>query len=150
MLHCKHLNERLEFGMESVSILSHSFLNHKGSIVACRTAIVDLGINEVDPGLAPDGAKCGEDKMCVNQKCMSVASLQKAGHTCPNDCNGNGWCNNFGHCHCKDGFAPPFCENPGPGGSEDSGPASDPNGKIEYNNMYNNKNVVLFQRAENL
>jgi hypothetical protein len=63
MLHCKHLNERLEFGMESVSILSHSFLNLKGSIVACRTAIVDLGINQVDPGLAPDGAKCGDGKV---------------------------------------------------------------------------------------
>ncbi|XP_008199895.2 disintegrin and metalloproteinase domain-containing protein 12 [Tribolium castaneum] len=132
MLHCKHLNERLEFGMESVSILSHSFLNLKGSIVACRTAIVDLGINQVDPGLAPDGAKCGEGKMCVNQKCMSVASLQLAGKTCPHNCNNNGWCNNLGHCHCKDGYAPPFCEDPGPGGSEDSGPASDPDARKEF------------------
>lgn len=63
MLHCKHLNERLEFGMESVAILSHSFINLKGLIVPCRTAIVDLGINQVDPGLAPDGAKCGEGKV---------------------------------------------------------------------------------------
>ncbi|RZC33717.1 disintegrin and metalloproteinase domain-containing protein 12, partial [Asbolus verrucosus] len=132
MLHCKHLNERLEFGMESVSILSHSFLNLKGSIVACRTAIVDLGINQVDPGLAPDGAKCGEGKMCVNQKCMSVASLQVATRICPHNCNNNGWCNNLGHCHCKDGYAPPFCENPGTGGSEDSGPASDPNARKEF------------------
>lgn len=63
MLHCKHLNERLEFGMESVAILSHSFINLKGSIIPCRTAIVDLGINQVDPGLAPDGARCGEGKV---------------------------------------------------------------------------------------
>ncbi|KAJ4445799.1 hypothetical protein ANN_12484, partial [Periplaneta americana] len=60
MLHCKHLNERLEFGMESVAILSHSFINSGGSIIPCRTAIIDLGLNQVDPGLAPDGAKCGE------------------------------------------------------------------------------------------
>lgn len=60
MLHCRHLNERLEFGMESVAILSHSFINLKGSIVPCRTAIVDLGINQIDPGLAPDGATCGD------------------------------------------------------------------------------------------
>lgn len=66
--------------------------------------------------------------MCVNQKCMSVASLKIQGPTCPQDCNGNGVCNSLGHCHCKDGFAPPFCDYPGPGGSEDSGPASDPNG----------------------
>jgi hypothetical protein len=64
MLHCRHLNERLEFGMESVAILSHSFINSGGSIIPCRTAIVDLGLNEVDPGLAPDGAKCGEGKVC--------------------------------------------------------------------------------------
>ena len=66
MLHCKHLNERLEFGMESVAILSHSFINSGGSIIPCRTAIVDLGLNQVDPGLAPDGAKCGEGKVIYN------------------------------------------------------------------------------------
>lgn len=64
MLHCMHLNERLEFGMESVSILSHSFINAGGNIIPCRTAIVDLGLNEIDPGLAPDGAKCAEGKVC--------------------------------------------------------------------------------------
>lgn len=63
MLHCMHLNERLEFGMESVAILSHSYINSGGSIIPCRTAIVDLGLNQVDPGLAPDGAKCGEGKV---------------------------------------------------------------------------------------
>ncbi|XP_060528706.1 disintegrin and metalloproteinase domain-containing protein 12 [Cylas formicarius] len=129
MLHCKHLNERLEFGMESVSILSHRFINKKGSIIPCRTAIVDLGTNQIDPGLTPDGAKCGEGKMCVNQKCMPVLSLRKQTLSCEKDCNGNGWCNNKGHCHCKEGFAPPFCEYPGLGGSEDSGPTADPNAR---------------------
>lgn len=67
--------------------------------------------------------------MCVNQRCRDVLSLRKQTPSCEKDCNGNGWCNSKGHCHCKDGFAPPLCEYPGPGGSEDSGPASDPNGK---------------------
>lgn len=66
MLHCDHKNERLEFGMENVSTLSQKFINNNGSLVACRTAIVDLGLNEVDPGLTPDGAKCGENKVCVS------------------------------------------------------------------------------------
>lgn len=131
MLHCKHLNERLEFGMESVSILSHSFINSGGSIIPCRTAIVDLGLNEVDPGLAPDGSKCGEGKMCVNQKCMAVSSLRagtaSAIGACPQNCNGNGVCNSRGNCHCNPGFAPPLCDYPGTGGSKDSGPATDPN-----------------------
>jgi hypothetical protein len=59
--------------MESVAILSHSFINSGGSIIPCRTAIVDLGLNQVDPGLAPDGAKCGEDKVWKN----SLAALKK-------------------------------------------------------------------------
>ncbi|XP_065351204.1 disintegrin and metalloproteinase domain-containing protein 12 [Cloeon dipterum] len=127
MLHCKHLNERLEFGMESVAILSQTFLNTRtGGIIACRNAIVDLGLNEVDPGLAPDGAKCGEGKMCVNQKCMAVESLVVT--KCENDCNGNGVCNSMGQCHCNVGYAPPDCISAGFGGSLQSGPASDPNG----------------------
>ncbi|XP_058837035.1 uncharacterized protein LOC131693324 [Topomyia yanbarensis] len=129
MLHCRHLNERLEFGMESVAILSHSFMTYNGSVIPCRSAIVDLGLQKVDPGLAPDGARCGEGKMCLNQICMPVASLrtQGSGIECPENCNGNGICNSEGHCHCSKGFAPPLCNSPGNGGSEDSGPSSDPN-----------------------
>lgn len=31
--------------------------------MACRTALVDLGLEQVDPGLVPDGARCGTDKV---------------------------------------------------------------------------------------
>lgn len=64
MLHCMHKNERLEFGMETVATVSHTFLTSGESMIPCRTAIVDLGLNEVDPGLTPDGAKCDENKVC--------------------------------------------------------------------------------------
>ncbi|KAJ8868310.1 hypothetical protein PR048_029826 [Dryococelus australis] len=67
--------------------------------------------------------------MCVNQKCMAVGDMRKAG-VCPNKCAGNGVCNSLGHCHCNTGFAPPLCDYPGVGGSEDSGPASDPEGML--------------------
>lgn len=68
--------------------------------------------------------------MCVNQKCMSVGAMRAmSGSTCAEDCNGNGVCNSKGHCHCKNGYAPPLCKYPGAGGSEDSGPATDPSGK---------------------
>lgn len=130
MLQCRHLNERLEFGMESVAILSHSFMNYRGSIIPCRTAIIDLGLQSVDPGITPDGAKCGDNKMCVNQKCLLIDALRSDGKVldCP-DCNGNGICNSKGHCHCNDGYGGEFCDGPGVGGSIDSGPASDPNSK---------------------
>ncbi|CAB4067748.1 unnamed protein product [Lepeophtheirus salmonis] len=105
MLHCSHYNEKLEFG----------------EIIPCRTAIVDLGINDVDPGLAPEGSRCDDGSLCVNRKCMPVASLRIGPDSCY--CNGRGVCNSMGHCHCVDGFAPPDCFNPGLGGSIDSGPA---------------------------
>ncbi|CAL4062248.1 unnamed protein product, partial [Meganyctiphanes norvegica] len=122
MLHCKHLNERLEFGMESVSKVSHSFLKSNKRIIPCRVALVDMGLDMVDPGLAPNGAKCGRGKMCIDQTCLPVADLKAPG--C--NCNGRGTCNNLGHCHCELGFAPPDCLYPGLGGSQDSGPPSNP------------------------
>ncbi|XP_035208976.1 disintegrin and metalloproteinase domain-containing protein 12-like isoform X3 [Stegodyphus dumicola] len=134
MLHCTHLNERLEFGMESAAILARSFINVRGKIFTCRSAIVDLGLFNTDPGLAPNGAKCGEGKACVNQKCVPVSSMRK--NDCPYDCSGNGVCNSRGNCHCELGYAPPYCDSPGPGGSIDSGPASDPSSYFIVIAMY--------------
>ncbi|XP_030376058.1 disintegrin and metalloproteinase domain-containing protein 12 [Scaptodrosophila lebanonensis] len=128
MLHCIHLNERLEFGMESAAVLSHSYVSHDRKIVACRTALVDLGLQSTDPGLTPNGAKCGDDSMCVHQQCLPVEEVRKLGMgaRCPDDCNGKGKCNSRAHCHCDIGFAGEACTRPGPGGSVDSGPATDP------------------------
>ncbi|GBP06242.1 Disintegrin and metalloproteinase domain-containing protein 12 [Eumeta japonica] len=131
LLHCQHLNEQLEFGMESVSTLSHTFINNNGVILPCRTAIIDLGLSQVDPGMVPDGAKCGEEKMCLNQRCVPIAEVRsavkrKSSSVCPSDCSGHGVCNSEGQCHCESGFGPPLCAVPGPGGSISSGPATDP------------------------
>lgn len=130
MLQCRHLNERLEFGMESVAVVSHSYISYEKNIIPCRTVIVDLGLQSVDPGLVPDGAKCAEGKMCVKHKCVSVESLRANGKApaCPANCSNHGICNDKGYCHCDVGFAPPLCSSPGPGGSECSGPATNPNG----------------------
>ena len=74
-----------------------------------RTALVDLGIDDVDPGLAPEGARCGDDSLCVNRyadlllvitlsalillvnrKCMPVASLKIGPLSCPRNCHDHG------------------------------------------------------------
>lgn len=69
---------------------------------------------------------------------MPVADLRASvsgGKACPNNCGGNGVCNSLGHCHCNRGFRPPDCTQPGVGGSEDSGPAEDPNGESNLFNL---------------
>lgn len=42
---------------------------------------------------------------------MSVENLRAKTNRCPQDCNGNGFCDNLGHCHCKLGFSLPFCDD---------------------------------------
>ncbi|XP_053946621.1 disintegrin and metalloproteinase domain-containing protein 12, partial [Anastrepha ludens] len=137
MLHCRHLNERLEFGMESAAVLSHSFINHEGNIVPCRTALVDLGLQSTDPGLSPNGAKCGDGKMCVDQKCLTIERVRATGFgkQCPDNCNGNGVCNSLGNCHCHVGYTGATCRLPGPGGSINSGPATSPTSHQSFQNF---------------
>uniref|UniRef100_A0A147BIC0 Putative zinc metalloproteinase n=1 Tax=Ixodes ricinus TaxID=34613 RepID=A0A147BIC0_IXORI len=127
MLQCVHLNERLEFGIESAAIQSKFFItDEKGRTFTCHSVIVDLGLFSQDPGQSPNGAKCGTNKACLNQKCVPLEKLY--GVKCPYDCYNNGVCNSHGNCHCMVGYAPPYCNYPGPGGSAESGPASDPSG----------------------
>ncbi|XP_023165287.2 disintegrin and metalloproteinase domain-containing protein 12 [Drosophila hydei] len=142
MLHCNHLNERLEFGMESAAVLSHSFISHDRKIVACRTALVDLGLQTIDPGLTPNGAKCGDQSMCVNQQCLALDRVRKMGMgaPCPENCNDNGVCNSRGHCHCDVGFGGEACSKAGHGGSVDSGPATNPSSALSLQRLL----LILF------
>ncbi|XP_056006417.1 disintegrin and metalloproteinase domain-containing protein 12-like isoform X2 [Ostrea edulis] len=120
LLHCVHLNEKLMFWRESLAIATPASFLQKGSkVYVCRSATLDVGLNMPDPGQVPDGAKCGHEKICYNHKCTSLARL--ATKNCP-DCNNNGVCNSIGQCHCNEGFGPPFCNEPGFGGSLHSGP----------------------------
>ncbi|XP_064191315.1 disintegrin and metalloproteinase domain-containing protein 33-like isoform X1 [Anguilla rostrata] len=73
-----------------------------------------------DPGLVTTGTKCGEGKVCQDRRCQNASFTELEG--CINRCHGNGVCNSNRNCHCHRGWAPPFCEKPGLGGSVDSGP----------------------------
>ncbi|XP_051799792.1 disintegrin and metalloproteinase domain-containing protein 19 isoform X2 [Acanthochromis polyacanthus] len=73
-----------------------------------------------DPGLVMTGTKCGEGKVCRDRRCQNASFTEL--ETCIARCHGNGVCNSNGNCHCNRGYAPPFCEKPGLGGSVDSGP----------------------------
>jgi len=55
--------EKLEFGYEAAAILASFFVNVQGQIHPCRSVTVDFGLQDVNPGLVPDGASCGNDKV---------------------------------------------------------------------------------------
>ncbi|XP_046851431.1 zinc metalloproteinase-disintegrin-like 8 [Xenia sp. Carnegie-2017] len=91
--------------------------------VRCRSAYLKQD-NIALGGMVLDGTKCAENRVCIDNKCKSTSEVfQKP--ACPNDCSGNGICNNNGHCHCNAGYGCPNCTEkckvPNIGGSIDSG-----------------------------
>ncbi|XP_030343376.1 disintegrin and metalloproteinase domain-containing protein 9-like [Strigops habroptila] len=95
---------------------------NNASGVLCWSSDFDLGSDVPDPAQVHDGTACGEKKACVDFECVDASNL---GYSCDvkQKCNDNGVCNNNGNCHCNSGWAPPFCNRSGYGGSVDSGPA---------------------------
>ncbi|XP_056388289.1 disintegrin and metalloproteinase domain-containing protein 9-like [Hyla sarda] len=87
----------------------------------CVSVDYSLGPDVPDPGLVRQGTPCAAGKACVNYKCQNASAL---GFSCDikGKCNDHGVCNNNGNCHCNDGWAPPYCDRSGYGGSIDSGP----------------------------
>ncbi|XP_051513584.1 disintegrin and metalloproteinase domain-containing protein 19-like isoform X1 [Myxocyprinus asiaticus] len=95
--------------------------------ILCRgTHVYSSGYSEesqgdtLDPGLVLTGTKCGENAICFEGECHNASFLQA--DDCNSKCHGHGLCNNNHNCHCNSGWAPPFCDKTGPGGSVDSGP----------------------------
>ncbi|XP_043374145.1 disintegrin and metalloproteinase domain-containing protein 9-like isoform X5 [Dermochelys coriacea] len=89
--------------------------------VSCVTSDFDLGSDIPDPAQVQKGTACGKGKACVDFKCVNASEL---GYNCDvmQKCNNRAVCNNNGNCHCNPGWAPPFCDKSGYGGSIDSGP----------------------------
>ncbi|KAF0022532.1 hypothetical protein F2P81_025158 [Scophthalmus maximus] len=103
------------FGIEP-SIISTPIAGGK-----CYGVDFMLGSDVPDPGMVNEGTKCGDNKVCLNFECRS-ADVLKYDCDVETKCHGHGVCNSNRNCHCDDGWAPPFCEVKGYGGSVDSGP----------------------------
>ncbi|XP_029808706.1 disintegrin and metalloproteinase domain-containing protein 20-like [Suricata suricatta] len=80
-----------------------------------------LGMSIPDIGQVRDGTMCGEKKICVRKKCVTMTD-PPPGCQADDTCHKNGVCNSKQHCHCNHGWAPPNCKDAGLGGSVDSGP----------------------------
>ncbi|CAN9512879.1 unnamed protein product [Ophioblennius macclurei] len=88
--------------------------------VQCYGVDFMLGSDVPDPGMVREGTRCGDNKVCMNFECRSADVLK---YDCDvNKCHGHGVCNSNKNCHCEYGWAPPFCDLRGYGGSVDSGP----------------------------
>ncbi|NXL44384.1 ADAM9 protein, partial [Podilymbus podiceps] len=82
-----------------------------------------LGVDILDAGAIKDGTQCGEKKICINRTCVPQEKYLTSRCSTQRTCGGKGVCNTRGHCHCDNGWAPPYCQFIGFGGSVDSGPA---------------------------
>ncbi|OPJ83038.1 disintegrin and metalloproteinase domain-containing protein 20 [Patagioenas fasciata monilis] len=78
------------------------------------------GIPIDDMGAVEEGTPCGSEKLCINRTCTSLSVLN---YNCNlTMCHNRGVCNSRKNCHCSYGWAPPYCDLEGLGGSVDSGP----------------------------
>lgn len=113
-LQCSQLQKVTVFGLQP-AVISTSIGG-----VSCHGVDFMLGSDVPDPGMVQEGTRCGNDKVCMNFECRSADVLN---YDCDfNKCHGHGVCNSNKNCHCDDGWAPPFCDLRGYGGSVDSGP----------------------------
>ncbi|XP_054030905.1 disintegrin and metalloproteinase domain-containing protein 9 [Dryobates pubescens] len=87
----------------------------------CWGVDFQLGSDVPDPGMVNEGTKCGDGKICRHFQCVSASVLN---YDCDvqRQCHGHGVCNSNRNCHCEAGWAPPYCDRKGYGGSVDSGP----------------------------
>uniref|UniRef100_A0A8C3E889 ADAM metallopeptidase domain 33 n=1 Tax=Corvus moneduloides TaxID=1196302 RepID=A0A8C3E889_CORMO len=114
-------------GTNTVSI--DTTIRFKGREVKCRGTFVYSAKDDQedlsDPGLVLTGTKCGDGMVCKDRRCQNVSLFEL--EKCVSRCHGHGVCNSNKNCHCDPGWAPPYCEKPGLGGSVDSGPVQSHN-----------------------
>uniref|UniRef100_A0A8C3WQK2 ADAM metallopeptidase domain 33 n=1 Tax=Catagonus wagneri TaxID=51154 RepID=A0A8C3WQK2_9CETA len=99
-----------------------STLHIGSSEVTCRGAFLLPGaqLDLPDLGLVESGTQCGLRMVCQERRCQNTTFREL--ELCLTACHGHGVCNSNRNCHCSPGWAPPFCDKPGFGGSVHSGP----------------------------
>ncbi|KAL4680736.1 hypothetical protein H8959_022677 [Pygathrix nigripes] len=98
-----------------------------GHEVTCRGALALPGaqLDLLGLGMVEPGTQCGPRMVCQSRRCENTVFQEL--HRCLTACHSHGVCNSNHNCHCAPGWAPPFCDNPGFGGSMDSGPVQPEN-----------------------
>uniref|UniRef100_A0A8C5WDK3 ADAM metallopeptidase domain 12 n=1 Tax=Leptobrachium leishanense TaxID=445787 RepID=A0A8C5WDK3_9ANUR len=118
-IQCQGGASRPVIGTNAVSIETN-IPQKEGGKILCRGTHVYLGDDLPDPGLVLAGTKCEDGKICLDRQCQNISVFGI--HDCALKCHGHGVCNNKKNCHCEAEWEPPYCDQPGYGGSVDSGP----------------------------
>uniref|UniRef100_A0A8D0GRE8 ADAM metallopeptidase domain 19 n=1 Tax=Sphenodon punctatus TaxID=8508 RepID=A0A8D0GRE8_SPHPU len=109
--------------VESNAVAIDTTITMNGKPIKCRGTHVYRAAEEgdmLDPGLVMTGTKCGDNHVCFEGQCRNTSFFETG--DCETKCHGQGVCNNNHNCHCFSGWAPPYCNKPGNGGSVDNGP----------------------------
>ncbi|XP_057308303.1 uncharacterized protein LOC130646169 isoform X2 [Hydractinia symbiolongicarpus] len=48
---------------------------YRQKIIQCVMGVTSLGDDLFNPTLTPDGIKCGDNAICMDQKCVNISSL---------------------------------------------------------------------------
>ncbi|TKS89487.1 Disintegrin and metalloproteinase domain-containing protein 8 [Collichthys lucidus] len=75
--------------------------------IDCKVPVDDDKTRNMN--MVPQGAKCGENKVCLDNRCVEL-SVYGGKEECSKKCNNNGVCNHKKECHCNPGWAPPYCD----------------------------------------
>uniref|UniRef100_A0A8C5KLX0 A disintegrin and metallopeptidase domain 28 n=1 Tax=Jaculus jaculus TaxID=51337 RepID=A0A8C5KLX0_JACJA len=60
--------------------------------------------------MVANGTKCGKNKVCINAECVDIEKAYKSTN-CSSKCKGHSVCDHKLQCQCKEGWAPPDCED---------------------------------------
>ncbi|XP_006864506.1 PREDICTED: disintegrin and metalloproteinase domain-containing protein 28, partial [Chrysochloris asiatica] len=83
----------------------------KGRIVTfltCKTFDPEDTTQEI--GMVANGTKCGNEKVCINAECVDIERAYKSTN-CSSKCKGHAVCDHKLQCQCKEGWAPPDCDD---------------------------------------
>ncbi|XP_006930695.3 disintegrin and metalloproteinase domain-containing protein 28 isoform X2 [Felis catus] len=83
----------------------------RGHIVTFLTCkMFDPDDSSPEIGMVANGTKCGHRKVCINAECVDIERAYKSTN-CSSKCKGHAVCDHELQCQCKEGWAPPDCDD---------------------------------------